>query len=93
MLIGGGFREWLGKDHAKRNVGNLLRNAKKYNDVLACLDWEWIGVKPEVGEAYKLLRAVAEWVQRSKIESAIKVVEPGMGARKVKSKCRWIECY
>lgn len=30
----GGFRDWLSKDHAERNVGDLLRNARRYYNVL-----------------------------------------------------------
>jgi len=74
---------------AEEIEGFQLEDAKP--DRLNQIDWEWLHLKPEIGEAYKLLKATAEWIQQNKTEPAIKIIEPGKAVGKAKSRYGWIE--
>lgn len=54
------------------------------------IDWEWLRLEADVGEANKLLKAVAEWVEGQKVEPGIKILKPGPSP-KGKAAYGWIE--
>jgi hypothetical protein len=55
------------------------------------INWDWLSIKPELGEAWNLLDAVSKWVKKRKDEvPAIKIVKPSLLKKNLK-RYEWIE--
>ena len=54
------------------------------------IDWDWLRLQPRYGEAFELLKAVAEWSQQHKPRQAVKILSREK-ASETKSGYRWVE--